>query len=134
MPRLFRQSPLNAIWEGSGNVQCLDVLRAFAREPETVETVFAELRAGASLDADLKRETLAIEAALTQPDASIERAARGWVERLAVALQASVLLRFGDGLVAEAFCRLRLPGPHRSLLPGGGGCDPRFAPLLERAF
>ena len=134
LARLYREAPVNAIWEGSGNVQCLDALRAFAREPGTVETVFAELRAGASLDADLKRETLAIEGALAQPDASIERVARGWVERLAVALQASVLLRFGDGLAAEAFCRLRLPGPHRSLLPGGGGCDPHFAPLLERAF
>ncbi len=134
LARLYREAPVNAIWEGSGNVQCLDVLRAFAREPETVETVLAELRAGASLDTGLEREVKAIEAVLTRPDAGIERVARGWVERLAIALQASVLLRFGNPLTAEAFCRLRLPGTHRTLLPGGGGCDPRFAPLLDRAF
>ena len=134
LARLYREAPVNAIWEGSGNVQCLDVLRAFAREPGTVETVLAELRAGASLDADLEREVKAIEVVLARPDAAIERVARGWVERLAIALQASVLLRFGNPLTAEAFCRLRLPGAHRTLLPGGGGCDPRFAPLLDRAF
>ena len=134
LARLYREAPVTAIWEGSGNIQCLDVLRAFAREPETVETVLAELRAGASLDADLERELRAIEAVLAHPDDAIERAARGWVERLAIALQASVLLRFGNPLTAEAFCRLRLPGAHRTLLPGGGGCDPRFAPLLDRAF
>ncbi|MYE12845.1 MAG: DNA alkylation response protein [Gammaproteobacteria bacterium] len=134
LARLYREAPVNAIWEGSGNVQCLDVLRAFAREPGTVETVLAELRAGASLDAGLERELQAIEPVLTKPDRGIEAAARGWVERLAIALQASTLLRFANPLTAEAFCRLRLPGPHRSLLPGGGGCDPRFAPLLERAF
>lgn len=134
LARLYREAPVNAIWEGSGNVQCLDVLRAFAREPGTVETVLAELRAGASLDADVEREVKAIEVVLARPDAAIERVARGWVERLAIALQASVLLRFGNPLTAEAFCRLRLPGAHRTLLPGGGGCDPRFAPLLDRAF
>ena len=125
---------MNAIWEGSGNVQCLDVLRAFAREPATVEAVLAELRAGAALDANLEAEQRALEPVLTKPDAGIEGAARGWVERLAIALQASTLLRFGDPLTAEAFCRLRLPGPNRTLLPGGGGCDPRFVPLLERTF
>ena len=134
LARLYREAPVNAIWEGSGNVQCLDVLRAFARERGTVETVLAELQAGAVLDADLARETRAIEEALRHPDASLQGAARGWVERLAIALQASTLLRFADPLTAEAFCRLRLPGPHRSLLPGGGGWDPRFTPLLERAF
>ena len=134
LARLYREAPVNAIWEGSGNVQCLDVLRAFAREPGTVETVVTELRAGASLNPALARELESIESVLTRPGPELERAARGWVERLAIALQASTLLRFGDALTAEAFCRLRLPGPERSLLPGGGGCDPRFAPLLERAF
>ena len=134
LARLYREAPVNAIWEGSGNVQCLDVLRAFAREPGTVETVVTELRAGASLNPALARELQSIERVLTRPGPDLERAARGWVERLAIALQASTLLRFGDALTAEAFCRLRLPGPERSLLPGGGGCDPRFAPLLERAF
>ena len=134
LARLYREAPVNAIWEGSGNVQCLDVLRAFAREPGTVETVVGELRAGAALNPALARELQSIERVLSRPGPELERAARGWVERLAIALQASTLLRFGDALTAEAFCRLRLPGPERSLLPGGGGCDPRFAPLLERAF
>ena len=134
LARLYREAPVNAIWEGSGNVQCLDVLRAFAREPATVEWVLEELRAAASLDASLDREVGILQGTLRAPPADIEFVARGWVERLAVAMQASALLRCGDPLAAEAFCRLRLPGEHRSLLPGGGGCAPRFRPILERAF
>ena len=134
LARLYREAPVNAIWEGSGNVQCLDVLRAFAREPGTVETVVGELRDGAGRNPALARELQSIERVLNRPGPDLERAARGWVERLAIALQAATLLRFGDPLTAEAFCRLRLQGPERSLLPGGAGCDPLFAPLLDRAF
>jgi putative acyl-CoA dehydrogenase len=102
MPRLFRQSPLNAIWEGSGNVIALDVLRAMAREPEAVEALrgFLEERRGRDADYDAWLGDLAFEAAH-------EAEARLVVERLALASQAAVLLAW-DSPVAEAFCRLRL--------------------------
>lgn len=134
LARLYREAPVNAIWEGSGNVQCLDALRAFARSPETVAFLLDELRAAAGLDTHLGREAHAIGQRLARPDATLEAEARGWVERIAVALQASVLLRYGAPLTAEAFCQLRLGPERRSLLPGGSGCDARFAALLERAF
>ena len=134
LARLYREAPVNAIWEGSGNVQCLDTLRAFARWPETVDWVLDELRAAATLDKRLDREARAIEKRITNPDAALEREARGWVERIAIALQASVLLRFGAPLTAEAFCQLRLGTERRSLLPGAAGCDDRFVEVLERAF
>ena len=133
LARLYREAPVNAIWEGSGNVQCLDVLRAFAREPETIDVVINELRAAQSLSPELDRETRAIEGMLVHVDVDIERVARGWVERIAIALQASVLLRFGAPLTAEAFCTLRL-GEDRPLLVGGRGCDDRFVPVIARAL
>ena len=134
LARLYREAPVNAIWEGSGNVQCLDTLRAFAQQPETLGFLCEELRAAAHLDTRLDREAHAIEKRLAHPDATLQSEARGWVERIAVALQASALLRFGAPLTAEAFCHLRLGTERRSLLPGGSGCDERFAQVLERAF
>ena len=102
MPRLFRQSPLNAIWEGSGNVIALDVLRAMARELESVEALRAFLEAqrgrNAAYDAFLDRLPF---------DGAPEAGARLAVERLALASQAAVLLAW-DNPMAEAFCRLRL--------------------------
>jgi len=102
MPRLFRQSPLNAIWEGSGNVIALDVLRAMGREPEAVEALrgFLEEQRGRDADYDAWLDGLAFEAAH-------EAGARLVVECLALANQAAVLLAW-DSPVAEAFCRLRL--------------------------
>jgi len=91
LPRLYRESPLNSIWEGSGNVQALDVLRALRREPESVEAFTAELEPG-----DRSR----VEQALA--DAS-EGDARRLVETMAAALQATLLDRHGDPAVAEAF-------------------------------
>jgi putative acyl-CoA dehydrogenase len=102
MPRLFRQSPLNAIWEGSGNVIALDVLRAMAREPEGAEALHAFLAAQRGRDA-------AYDAWIDTIDwrAAQEGTARLLVERLALAAQAAVLLG-QDNPMAEAFCRLRL--------------------------
>jgi putative acyl-CoA dehydrogenase len=91
LPRLFRESPLNAIWEGASNVQAVDVLRALAREPETAEAFLAELE-----PADAAR----VSAALA--DAS-EEGARRLVETMAVALQGTLLERHGAPAVAEAF-------------------------------
>ena len=102
MPRLFRQSPLNAIWEGSGNVIALDVLRAFGREPEAVEALRGFLGTARGRDAVYDRWLDSLDFA-----PSSEGAARLSIERLALAAQAAILLS-GENPVAEAFCRLRL--------------------------
>jgi putative acyl-CoA dehydrogenase len=91
LPRLYRESPLNAIWEGSSNVQCLDVLRALRREPAAADAFLAELET---------RDRAPVERALAEAD---EHGARRVVETMAVALQATLLDRHGDPAVAAAF-------------------------------
>ena len=91
LPRVYRQQPLQSIWEGSGNIQCLDVLRALEREPGTAEAYLAELEQPFRADA---------EAALREAS---EAGARRLVERLAVALQGSLLRRHAPAAVADAF-------------------------------
>ena len=108
LPRLYRQAPLNSIWEGSGNIQCLDMLRALAREPEAGAALLAEIEAARGLHAALDAALAALPANLANAD---EAGARLLVERIALALQASVLLRAGSP-VADAFCRSRLGGAH----------------------
>ncbi|MBA2462100.1 MAG: acyl-CoA dehydrogenase family protein, partial [Actinobacteria bacterium] len=105
LPRLYRESPLNSIWEGAGNVNCLDVLRAVAKSPESLEAFFAEVRLAD--DPRVERALGEVERELVEVD---EGRARYLVERLALALQASLLLRHGDPVVAEAFCATRLDG------------------------
>ena len=109
MERLYREAPLNGIWEGTGNVICLDVLRSMQREPETVDVFLGEVAkargANTKLDAfadDLKRR-------LTNP-AVLEPNARRVVELMAFALQASLLVRYSSSAVADAFCTTRLDG------------------------
>jgi putative acyl-CoA dehydrogenase len=109
LPRLFRQSPLNGIWEGSGNVICLDVLRAMARSPESVEVLFDELRAAAGHDQRLDDTVEALGKDLTDLD-DLEWRARRLVEQLALALQASLLIRFGPDGVARSFIATRIGG------------------------
>jgi putative acyl-CoA dehydrogenase len=106
MARLYRDAPVNGLWEGSGNVICLDVLRAFAREPEAVEVLRAEIGlargAHAALDAWLA----------AAPPALVEGNARRVVEHYAVGMMASLLLRYAPGAVAAAFCETRLRGDY----------------------
>ena len=131
LPRLYRQAPLNAIWEGSGNIQCLDVLRALARQPEAVHAYLAELEAAAGLHEALDSHTAALRSALATTDIP-EAGARLLVERMALALQASVLLRAGSP-VAAAFCRSRLGGEHGlalGTLPANG----EFQGVVGRAL
>ncbi len=109
MPRVFRQSPLNGIWEGSGNVICLDVLRAMARNPESVDAFLEELRAPAGENPQLDAAVERIGAAIADP-ADIEVEARRLVEQMALAFQGSLLVRFGPPAVADAFCATRLGG------------------------
>lgn len=108
MPRLYREAPLASIWEGSGNVQCLDVLRAMVKNPDSVEAFFAEVGEGAG-ESRLDGYVAKLRKDLADMS-GIESRARQLVERMALSLQASLLLRFGDEAVADAFCASRLAG------------------------
>jgi putative acyl-CoA dehydrogenase len=109
LPRLYRQQPLQSIWEGSGNVICLDVLRAVQRSPETIDAVFTECREAAGAEPRLDAWVDAVERELRDAE-DVEARARLLVERLGLALQASLLVRYGDSAVTDAFCASRLNG------------------------
>ena len=131
LPRLYREAPINGVWEGSGNVICLDVLRAMAREPESVDAFFAEIDRARGGDARLDRSVDALRDALTDLG-DIEQRARRLVEQMALVLQASLLVRHGDPVVAGAFCASRLGGDRGlafGTLPRGTNC----AHIIERA-
>ena len=131
LPRLYRQAPLNSIWEGSGNIQCLDVLRALQREPETSAALLAELDAAAGLHAALDDEIASLRHVLRDPG-DAQAGARFLVERMALALQASVLLRAACP-AADTFCRSRLTGQH-GLAFGTLPADVDFGAAIDRAF
>jgi putative acyl-CoA dehydrogenase len=107
LPRLYRQSPVNGVWEGSGNVICLDVLRALAREPATLAAYWEEISRADGADARLTRAVDDLHVDLAEPE-TLEPQARSVVERMAVVLQASLLVRSAPAAVAEAFCASRL--------------------------
>jgi putative acyl-CoA dehydrogenase len=122
LPRVYRQQPLLSIWEGSGNVVCLDVLRAVRREPETGEALLAEIRLGGET-----RLTRMAEAALRTLDD--DGGARLLAQRLALALQGSLLVRNAPALVADAFLASRIERDH-----SGFGTLPRtdFGCIIDR--
>ena len=134
MARLFRESPLNGIWEGSGNVIALDVLRALAREPASLAALLAEIELAAGTDAtfdafvaDLHAELAGVAGGDPQPKA------RRLTERLALALEASLLLRHSAPAVADAFCASRLArtgGTMFGALPDGADTPA----ILDRAW
>ncbi|HKW06874.1 MAG TPA: isovaleryl-CoA dehydrogenase [Candidatus Dormibacteraeota bacterium] len=107
LPRLYREAPLNSIWEGSGNVNALDVLRAMQREPKTVDAYFAEVELARGLD---RRLDGTLDRLKDEMKEHTEARARVLVERMAKILQASLLLRYGDGEVAQVYCASRLGG------------------------
>jgi putative acyl-CoA dehydrogenase len=109
MPRLYREAPLGSIWEGSGNVQCLDVLRAMVKSPDSVEAFFGEVAEAKGTEPRLDSYVAELRKDLGDM-AGIEARARSLVERMALALQGSLLIRFGDEAVADAFCASRLEG------------------------
>ncbi len=109
MPRLFRQSPLNGIWEGSGNVICLDVLRAMVREPDSLDAFYTELDRAAGADARLDDAVRRLHKELASLD-DVETRARLLVEQMALVLQGSLLVRNSPSAVADAFCASRLAG------------------------
>jgi putative acyl-CoA dehydrogenase len=130
MPRLYREMPLNSIWEGSGNVQCLDVLRALAKSPATFEAFFAEVEEARGADPRLDAFLDATRGEFADPE-GMEPRARRIVERMAKALQGSLLVRFSPPAVADAYIASRLAGDAGlafGTLPGGTD----FGAIVER--
>src|SRR6266478_7558329 len=107
LPRLYREAPLNSIWEGSGNVNALDVLRAMHREPDTIAAFFAEVEPAKGADRRLDHAIVELKRDLANSN-EFESRARRLVEQMAVILQASLLLRHGEQNVAEIFVDSRL--------------------------
>lgn len=118
LPRAFRQSPLNGVWEGSGNVICLDVLRAMRKDPESLDAFLRELELAAGDNEDYDTALEGVKKALTEVT---ETGARRLVERMAVLLQASLMLRHAPAFVSDAFVasRLKSPGVAYGALPDG---------------
>lgn len=131
MARLYREAPLNGIWEGSGNIIALDVLRAAAKSPQSVPAFLDEVRLAKGGDRRLDRAVDRLEAELGRPEEH-EARARRIAERMAIALQASLLIRHSPSSVADAFCASRLGddgGTAFGSLPAG--LDQRA--IVERA-
>ncbi|MFL6157499.1 MAG: acyl-CoA dehydrogenase family protein [Marmoricola sp.] len=132
MPRLYREAPLNSIWEGSGNVNALDVLRALGREPASLEALMAELALSSGADPRLDAAIGRLGNELTDLE-DIETRSRSLVEQMALVLQGSLLVRHAPAAVADAFCATRLDGQGGfafGTLPAGTD----FTAILDRAL
>jgi len=131
MPRIYREAPLASIWEGSGNVMSLDVLRALTRAPRALEVFFAEVELAAGADRRLDQRVVELKHQFDDP-ATLETRARRVVEGMALCLQGSLLVRHGDPAVADAFCASRLAGDgglEYGTLPAGAD----FEAILARS-
>jgi putative acyl-CoA dehydrogenase len=135
MPRLYRDAPLNSVWEGSGNVTALDVLRALARSPGSADTLLAEIDLAVGADRRLDAAAERLRCALKEASAADGDGAQYGARRLAglitLTLQASLLVRHAPAAVADAFCGSRLgselsggPGGPFGTLPDGLDLDP----------
>ena len=111
LPRLYREAPLNGIWEGSGNVICLDVLRAIGKVPQSLDIYFHEVELAAGESSELDRQVLQLKEIFQRREASPYKA-RFITEQMAICLQASLLIRSGDPAVRDGFLRSRLSGNH----------------------
>jgi putative acyl-CoA dehydrogenase len=109
LPRLYREAPLNSIWEGSGNVNCLDVLRSFTKNPQSLELfehIFAPVQ---HIDKRLDAAVLRLQQELKNAN-DLEWRARQLVEQMALVLQGTLLVQYGPPAIADAFCASRLSG------------------------
>ena len=132
MPRLYREAPLNSIWEGSGNIMCLDVLRTMFRETAAIPAILSELES-------VRNENILLDIAIDRLVAELgnpkdlETRARQLTELIALTLQAMLLVQHAPAAVSDAFCATRL-GPHwlgsYGTLPAGTD----FNLILERAL
>ena len=133
LPRIYREMPVNSIWEGAGNVMCLDVIRALSRSPDVGNAVLAELDAVRGSHADFDRFAASLATRMV-PGATDEAGARRLTQDIALGVQASVLARAAPGFVFEAFVGSRLASPCTG---GAFGMLPADAPLdrlIERAM
>jgi putative acyl-CoA dehydrogenase len=135
MPRLLRDSPLNSIWEGSGNVAALDVLRALMKEPEGLPAFLEEVESAGGSNAHLDAHVEHVKRSVSSLGEDAQWHARRLVEDLGLALQGSLLVRNAPSAVADAFCASRLAGADGSgrafgTLPGGVDAGP----ILDRAL
>jgi putative acyl-CoA dehydrogenase len=131
MPRLYREAPLASIWEGSGNVISLDVLRALSRSPRSLEVFLAEVEQAQGANAHLDAHVERLKSQFADP-ATLESRARRVVEGMALALEGSLLVRGGAPAVADAFCASRLGGDgglEYGTLPAGSD----FETIIERS-
>jgi len=128
MPRLYREAPINAIWEGSGNIQCLDVLRAVQKQPEALQAFVTELEKAQGANELFDAKIMELKkniAVLKQNPAQVQFRARALVGDMALAIQAAVLLQADQPLTAEAYCRSRLGAASNSMygaLTDHGAC------------
>ncbi len=121
LARLYREAPLNGIWEGSGNVIALDVIRAVSKSPETITAFLTEVNSARGANRHLDRTIDEVESML-RGSGDLERSARHLVEKMALSLQGSLVIRFSPDPVADAFCSTRLCGDGGQLfgnLPNG---------------
>ncbi len=107
IPRLYREAPVNAIWEGSGNVQCLDVIRAIGKSPKALEIYLAELDSATGANSIYDNYLANLKKSLKRLGTTPSQARR-FTENLAVAMQAAQLLKLGNNFIADAFCQSRL--------------------------
>ena len=129
LPRLYRDAPVNSIWEGSGNIQCLDVLRSMQREPESLAAVLSEIKSAHGANKHFDNFVSQLEKELLAPN-NLELRARRTVEKLALSLQAAILLKEAPNFVGEAFCQSRLNG-HATFGTLSGDSD--FEKIIERS-
>lgn len=125
LPRLYREAPVNAIWEGSGNVQCLDVIRAIGKSPQSLDVYVAELDSATGVNSIYDKYVSGLKKSIRQLGTTPAQARR-FTENLAVAMQAAQLLKLGNTAVADAFCQSRLDGNPGLLfgnLPDGIDCE-----------
>jgi putative acyl-CoA dehydrogenase len=131
IPRLYREAPVNAIWEGSGNVIALDILRAMAKEPEAIPAFLGELEESRGADKRLDAFVDGLKSEFANR-ADLEIRARRLTEKMALAFQGSLMVRHADPAAADAFCASRLEGNAGlafGTLPPGLDC----ARIAERA-
>ena len=133
MPRLFRQSPLNAIWEGSGNVIALDILRALSREPESLKAVQSEFQSAMGRNSLYDQHCEKLQEFM-EPGALHEGTARAFAQEMALALQGAALSESAPGFVFDAFCRQRLSPGGRGFMYGDVDPEIDQGALVERAM
>jgi putative acyl-CoA dehydrogenase len=132
MPRLYREAPLASIWEGSGNVMSLDVLRALTRSPRSLEVFLGELDQAQGAEPRLDGRIAELKSQFSDPS-TLETRARRVVESMALCLQGSLLVRHGEAAVADAFCASRLGtegGLEYGTLPAGSD----FEAIISRSL